>query len=44
MERKAYNLQNQSKDIPTFYQKDLVLILKGHDFYVYYMIKFDTYT
>jgi hypothetical protein len=37
-------LQNQSKIILTFYQKDLVPILKGRDFYVYYMTKFNTYT
>jgi hypothetical protein len=44
MERKAYNLQNQSKIISTYYQKDLDPILRGHDLYIYYMIKLYLYT
>jgi hypothetical protein len=44
MERKGYNLRNQSKIILTYYQKDLDPILKGHYLCIYYMIKLYFYT
>jgi hypothetical protein len=44
MERKTYNLPNQSKIISTCYQKDLDPISRGHNSYIYYMIKLYLYT
>jgi len=44
MERTTYNLPNQSKTISTCYQKDLDPISRGHDSYIYYMIKLYLYT
>jgi len=44
MEKKTYNLPNQSKTILTCYQKDLDPISRGRDSYIYYMINLYLYT
>jgi len=44
MERKAYNLPNQSQIISTSYQKDFDPISRGHDLCIYYTIKLYLYT
>jgi hypothetical protein len=44
MERKTYNLPNQSKIILTRLKKDLDPISIRHDSYIYYMIKLYLYT
>jgi hypothetical protein len=44
MEIKAYNLPNRSKTISICYQKDFDPISRGHDLYIYYMIKLYLYT
>jgi hypothetical protein len=44
MGKKTYNSPNQSKTISTCYQKKLDPISRGHDSYIYYMIKLYLYT
>jgi hypothetical protein len=43
MERATYNFPNQSKTFSKCYQKDLDPISRGHDSYIYYMIKLYLY-